>query len=137
MSFQQKKSCNFFYFYYNLILKYRLATKGEKHMYCKYCGAEIADDSAFCSKCGSAFDLQVQPTSGMVCPECGGGNVDIQVMQVNRGGATVTKTKGKIIQRKGHSLLSWLLFWWLWLIVALFDILLWIFLFRSVWLMVY
>ena len=29
--------------------------------YCKYCGQQLYDTAAFCSRCGKATDVQVQP----------------------------------------------------------------------------
>lgn len=63
--------------------------------------------------------------NAVYCPKCGSQNVNIQVIQENHGVTSVTKTKGKIKQKK-HGLLWWLTIgWWWWII----DIFLWIFLF--------
>lgn len=58
----------------------------------------------------------------MVCPRCGSGNVNIQVIQENRWSVTKTKTKYKT----GHGCLWWMLVgWWWWII----DLFIWIFAF--------
>lgn len=58
----------------------------------------------------------------MICPKCGGSNVDVQLCQENQGSTSVTKTKSKYKQ-KGHGCLWWLLIgWWWWMV----DLILWI-----------
>ena len=95
-------------------------------MYCKHCGKEIEDQAAFCAHCGSKVNATEQTTkphaSGMHCPNCGSGNVEVTVHQENTGGNTVTKTKSKYRQ-KGHGCLWWLFIgsWW-WMV----DLMLWI-----------
>ena len=61
----------------------------------------------------------------IVCPYCGGNNVNVQVFQENAGSTTISKTKSKY-KEKRHGILWWLLIgsWW-WMV----DIMLWIFLF--------
>lgn len=61
----------------------------------------------------------------MLCPKCGGTNVDVQTFQENRGGRTVSRTKSKY-KEKGHDCLWWLIIgWWWWFI----DLFIWIFAF--------
>lgn len=67
----------------------------------------------------------VQRSGGMTCPKCGGNNVNVQVVQENRGGTTITKTKGSM-KEKGHGLLWWLFIGWWWKIV---DLCIWFFAF--------
>ena len=58
----------------------------------------------------------------MVCPKCGSENVNIQMLQENRGSVTKTKTKYKT----GHGCLWWLAIgWWWWMV----DLLFWLFAF--------
>lgn len=43
-------------------------------MYCRYCGKEIPQDSAFCPKCGQKVVIAYTPSSEegpRVCPRCG------------------------------------------------------------------
>ena len=62
---------------------------------------------------------------GMVCSRCGGNNVQVQVIQENQGGSTITKTSGTM-KEKRHGLLWWLFIgWWWWMV----DLCLWIFAF--------
>lgn len=67
----------------------------------------------------------VDQSNGMVCPRCGKANVSVQVVQENHGGATVTKSKGTM-KEKRHGLFWWLFIgWWWWAV----DLCLWIFVF--------
>ena len=72
--------------------------------------------------------LPPQPPSqqpGIVCPQCGSGNITFQMFQENAGSTTVSKTKSKYKEKK-HGCLWWLLIgWWWWII----DLFLWIFIF--------
>ena len=61
----------------------------------------------------------------IVCPRCGGMNVDVQVMQENQGSVSTTKTKSKY-KEKHRGCLWWLIIGWWWWIIELF---LWIFAF--------
>ena len=68
---------------------------------------------------------RARPTGGIVCARCGSNNVNVQVIQENQGGTTITKTKS-ISKEKKHGILWWLFIgWWWWMI----DIFFWIFLF--------
>lgn len=58
------------------------------------------------------------------CPKCLSENVDIQVMQENKGSVTRTRTKSKY-KEKGHGCLWWLVVGWWWII----DLFSWFFLF--------
>lgn len=67
-------------------------------MYCRHCGAQIADDHVFCAACGARQnDEQVERTQnsanttyneGMVCPCCGSDRVQITT-------EAITTTAGK------------------------------------------
>lgn len=58
----------------------------------------------------------------MVCPKCGSEQIDVQVVQENLGGKTITRTKSKY-KEKRHGLIWWLCIgWWWWII----DLMLWI-----------
>ena len=62
------------------------------------------------------------------CPKCGSDNITYQTFQENRGGKTITRTKGKYYDRsdRGHGCLWWLFIgWWWWMV----DLLMWITLF--------
>lgn len=92
-------------------------------MYCRKCGKEIPDGSAFCPECGTpANDKPAVRHSGLVCPKCGSVNVDIQLHQEEKGSRTVTKTKSTY-KEKRHGLFWWMFIgWWWWII----DLMLWI-----------
>lgn len=99
-------------------------------MYCRNCGKEIADPTIkFCPNCGESVS-GVEPEEPVAvgsirCPKCGSTDVEMQVHQEQRGGATVTKTKSKYKQ-KGHGCLWWLFIgWWWWMV----DLIMWIFIF--------
>ena len=62
---------------------------------------------------------------GIACPRCGNDNVNVQVVQENLGGTTITKTKGTT-KEQGHGLLWWLLIGWWWKII---DLCIWFFYF--------
>lgn len=100
-------------------------------MYCKNCGKKLDDDAKFCPSCGTSVTEQAPPEpepavnqnqSSICCPKCGSRNIDMQVHQEQKGGATIAKTKSKYKQ-KGHGCLWWLLIgWWWWMV----DLMLWI-----------
>lgn len=70
----------------------------------------------------SPVNQPARKSGGLTCPKCGANNVSIQVIQENRGGTTITKTKGSI-KEKGHGILWWL-FIGLW--IKIIDIFIWI-----------
>ena len=64
-------------------------------------------------------------SGGITCSRCGSNNVNIQVIQENHGGTTITHTSGTMTE-KGHGCLWWLLIGWWWKII---DLCLWLLLF--------
>lgn len=69
-----------------------------------------------------AINKTTRKTNGIVCSSCGSDNVNVQVIQENQGGTTITKTKGTI-KEKGHGILWWVLVgWWWWMV----DLIMWI-----------
>lgn len=61
----------------------------------------------------------------IACPKCGSTNIQVNVIQENRGTITKEKTTSKY-KEKRHGCLWWLVVgWWWWII----DLLLWIFAF--------
>lgn len=91
-------------------------------MFCRHCGKELPNDSAFCVHCGIPVVQEQAPIAGPCCPRCGSRHIDTQVHQENQGDTTVTKTKS-VYKEKRHGCLWWLLIgWWWWMV----DIMLWI-----------
>lgn len=69
-----------------------------------------------------ATQVQNNNSIQIVCPQCGGTNVTVQMFQEDAGTTTVSKTESKYKQ-KGHGLIWWLCVgsWW-WIV----DLFLWI-----------
>lgn len=58
----------------------------------------------------------------MICPKCGGGNIQVQTFQEQKGSKTKTKFRFKAGEKK-HGCLWWCVIgWWWWMI----EFILWI-----------
>lgn len=106
--------------------------------FCGQCGSQVNEGANFCRNCGAkqlsvVRQPQYQPLryqtpiarTGIICPQCGMSNVNVQTVQENLGGRTVSQTKS-VYKEKRHGCLWWVFIgsWW-WII----DLLLWMFMF--------
>lgn len=82
-------------------------------------------EAASSSRSATPVAHQERRQGGITCSRCGSNNVQVQVIQENQGGSTITKTTGKM-KEKRHGLLWWLFIgWWWWMV----DLCFWVFAF--------
>lgn len=62
--------------------------------------------------------------ANLVCPQCGGSNVEVSLQQENHGSTTITKSKSKT--KSGHGCFWWVLIGWWWILI---DACLWVLIF--------
>ena len=65
----------------------------------------------------------IENPNRIVCPICGSRNVELKIMQENKGSTVITESKTKGTTKSGHGCAWWLFIgWWWWAI----DLCIWL-----------